>query len=251
MRPLRPFPSSARPLVFAHRGLSSLYPENSLAAFQAAVDIGCPGIELDIHLCASGELVVFHDDTTSRITGVDGRVEEMDLAALKKLDIGSWMDPRFSAERILTLDELFSHMGTSVYWDIEIKCRVKEDTGIASALSALIDAHGLADRVAASSFNPFPLKYLKALRKDIPTAIIWCADKELPWVLRGGLGAWMGGVDYLKPDYRVLGQPSVYCLGAGLRRDTVAWTVDDAETARLLLDRGVKGIITNRPQDLG
>lgn len=60
-------PGFPRPLVFAHRGLSSLYPENSMVAFRAARDAGVPGVELDIHLSRDRRLVVFHDDTTGRI----------------------------------------------------------------------------------------------------------------------------------------------------------------------------------------
>jgi glycerophosphoryl diester phosphodiesterase len=214
--------------------------------------MGCPGIELDIHLCATGELVVIHDDDTARVTGKPGKVAELSLTELKALDAGSWKGPSFSGERIPTLDELFSELGSSVYYDVEIKCRSREPTGIEEALAGLIDAHGLSDRVAVSSFNPFPLKYFKAIKPDIPTAIIWMRkEKELPPILRTGAGAWISGCDYLKPDHRVFGHPSVLWLGAGLGRSLVPWTIDDPSLARTLFRRGCAGIITNRPQDMG
>ena len=85
-------PDFTRPLLFAHRGLSSLYPENTMAAFSAARAAGISGIELDVHQTKDGKLVVFHDDTTKRI-GMNPEaalsIEGSDYATLSGLDIGS------------------------------------------------------------------------------------------------------------------------------------------------------------------
>lgn len=251
MKHLLPFPSSKRPLVFAHRGASSLAPENTLASFRLARKLGAPGIELDIHRCASGELVVIHDETLSRTTGTDGYVAEKPLSYLKSLDAGSWKGSEFAGERIPTLRETFEALGDSVYYDIEIKSRSKERTGLERQLSELIDEFSLADRVGVSCFNPFPLVFFKEIRVDIPTAIIWCRSKELPWILRGGLGAAISKCDYLKPDHADLRGPCLLSLGPMLRRKVVTWTVDDADDAADLIRRGCSGIITNRIQDMG
>ena len=77
-----------KPVLFAHRGCSYAAPENTLAAFQKAKEFGIPGIELDVRLCASGEMVVFHDDDFKRIFDREGTVEETSFEDLRKLDAG-------------------------------------------------------------------------------------------------------------------------------------------------------------------
>lgn len=250
MKYLAPFPAEKRPLLFAHRGASSLAPENTLRAFRLARDLGAPGIELDIHRCASGELVVFHDERLERITGKAEALSALSLEELKLLDAGAWKGQEFSGERIPSLREVFEALGGSVYYDIEIKSRTKERTGIEKQLSDLIDEFSLQARVSVSCFNPFPLVYLKEIRLDIPTAIIWCTSTELPFILRTGAGAWISDCDYLKPDHAVIGGINVLALGLGRRRAVVPWTVDDPAVAERLLSRGCSGIITNRIQDM-
>jgi glycerophosphoryl diester phosphodiesterase len=249
---LRPLPSKRRPLLFAHRGASSLAPENTLAAFRAARDMGCPGIELDIHLCASGELVVIHDFDLGRVGGVPLKIEDTSIVDIRCVDIGAWKGSAFKGERVPTLEELFKEFGDAFYYDIEMKTSSPERTGMEDKLSALIDAYGLAESVCVSSFNPFPLKYFKELRKGVPTAIIWDTEGEdIPWQLRLGLGAPFSGCDYLKPSLRCFKRPRLFWPGAGLGRDIVAWTVDDPAVARSLVQGGVVGIVTNKPQDMG
>jgi glycerophosphoryl diester phosphodiesterase len=221
-----------------------------MAAFSAAREMGCPGIELDIHLCASGELVVIHDFDLARLGGVPLSVEETDFNDLRRVDIGSWKGSAFKGERVPALEELFKEFGKTFYYDIEIKTRSRGRTGMEEKLSNLIDTYGLAESVCVSSFNPFPLKYFKELRKDVPTAIIWdTGGKDIPWRIRLGMGAPISGCDYLKPSLRCFKRPRIFWPGAGMGRDIVAWTVDDSAVARSLVKGGAAGIITNRPQD--
>jgi len=84
-----PFASADYPLLFGHRGCSSIAPENTLAAFQKILDHGVPGVELDVQLCKSGELVVMHDSNHKRTTGMDAPVTETDYATNSGLDAGS------------------------------------------------------------------------------------------------------------------------------------------------------------------
>ena len=122
-------PEAPRPLLFAHRGLHHKFLENTISAFQAAIDAGVPGIELDVHLAGDGNLIVFHDDTTGRIErrvcpdepARDLSVEDATLAALRSLPFGA---------QIPLLDELFEAFGDRVYYDIELKSRSASDTGL-------------------------------------------------------------------------------------------------------------------------
>ncbi|MCX7026106.1 MAG: glycerophosphodiester phosphodiesterase family protein [Spirochaetes bacterium] len=244
-------PEFPRPLVFAHRGLSSIRPENTMASFTAAREAGIPGIELDVHLTADGKLAVFHDDTTGRIAGGGPgcglKLETSDFAALAALDIGSWKGPEFSGERIPLLEEVFEEFGGNFYIDIEIKSRTTADMGLEALVLRAIEYSRMERRCLISSFNPFSLRRFKGLCPFIPTAIIWNRSEELYWFLRKGEGRWIGKVDILKPE-NVLVKDSR--LKGAWRRPILPWTVDSDEEAERVFAAGALGIISNRAQDL-
>lgn len=248
-------PDFPRPLVFAHRGLSTIYPENTMAAYRCARDAGIPGIELDVHLTKDGKLVVFHDDTTKRIvarpddpSGANAfSLEGSDYAFLASLDIGSWKDPAFSGERMPLLDDVFEEFGETQYIDVEIKSRTTADAGLERLLSATIARHGMERRCVVSSFNPFALRRFKTIAREIPTAIIWSRSKELYAFLRRGEGRWIGNVDVLKPEHVLLKHKRLF---AELRRPVLPWTVDTEADAERVLASGAAGIISNCPQKI-
>ncbi len=243
-------PDAPRPLAFAHRGLSSLYPENTMAAYRAAREAGIPGIELDVHLTSDKKLAVFHDDTTARITPAIQplRLEENDYATLAALDIGSWKGPAFSGERMPLLDEVFAEFGATQYFDVEIKSRTMADAGLERLLAETIARHHMERRCIVSSFNPFAIRRFKAVMPGTPTAIIWCRSKDLYFFLRRGEGRWIGGADILKPEHVLLKRRRLF---ASLRRPVLPWTVDAEADAARVLAFGAEGIISNCPQSIG
>ncbi|MBI9107628.1 MAG: glycerophosphodiester phosphodiesterase [Spirochaetales bacterium] len=244
------YPGEKKPYIFAHRGCSKAAPENTLAAFEEALNQKIPGVELDIHLCNSGELVVTHDDNVKRVTGFDGIVEELSYTELKKLDAGNWKGPQFSGEKLPLLEDVFDLLGSSVYYDIEIKSRKTVSSGLEEKLAALIANRGLEERCIVSSFNPMALKFFKKSAPHIPTAIIYCNDGELPPYLRHGEGKWIASADILKPDYKKINRTSMFFNHTIGRRPILPWTIDDPETAVKLIKLGVEGIISNDPASI-
>jgi glycerophosphoryl diester phosphodiesterase len=97
--------------IIAHRGASARAPENTLAAFRAALEAGVGMIELDVHLTADGVPVVIHDDALSRTTDGEGRVAERTLEDLRRLSAGAWFDERYHTERVPVLEEVFRLVG--------------------------------------------------------------------------------------------------------------------------------------------
>lgn len=238
-------------MIFAHRGCSSLAPENTMASFRLARSLGAPGLELDVHLCATGELVVAHDDTFERTAGDGRRIEDLRWEEIRRMDVGSYFGAAASAERPPLLSEVIEEFLPDLYLDIELKSRRASGDPLPKAVAAVLAAHGERSRgaVTCSSFNPLSLRSFKKEAPDIPTAIIWCAEAELPWYLRNGEGRWLSACDYLKPIHSKATALSMALLGRAGGRPLVPWTVDDRNLARTLLDRGCLGIITNRPQD--
>src|SRR5919197_4354903 len=97
-----------RPLVVGHRGAMGYAPENTLASFELAVEQGADVVELDVHLSRDGQVVVIHDEQLDRTTDGRGLVGDRTLDELKRLDAGSWFDPRFAGQRIPTLHEVLA-----------------------------------------------------------------------------------------------------------------------------------------------
>lgn len=256
-----PFPEERRPLLFAHRGLSSTHPENTLASFRAAREAGVPGVELDVHLTRDGHLAVIHDDTTARVAH-GGQpplmIEHSDWKDLAALDVGSWKGPGFAGERIPLLREVFEELGDAVYYDVELKWGRLRGNGLEAAVIGAIRDAGLAERCALSSFNPFVASRCRALAREMPVALIWSDTADLPKPLRHGGGRWIARPDYLKPHRaealrllsRGAGNRSAGSRRGGSRVPVAAWTVDDPQEARRLVDLGCDALISNTPAGL-
>jgi glycerophosphoryl diester phosphodiesterase len=228
-------PERARPLLFAHRGCSSLAPENTMASFNKARSVGAPGLELDVHGCLSHELVVAHDDTFRRTAGDDRAIADMLWDDIRHIDVGAGESPPL-------LESVLEEFCPEQYVDIELKTRRTRDDPLPGRVAALLVAMGerVLHAVTVSSFNPVALLNFKKICRYIPTAIIWSADHAVPPLLRYGFGGILSGCDYLKP---------VHTQVRRFFRPAVPWTVDDTDLAARLLKRGCVGIITNRPQD--
>jgi glycerophosphoryl diester phosphodiesterase len=246
-------PDRSRPLLFAHRGCSFLAPENTFAAFKKAREIGSPGIELDIHVCASGELVVAHDNDFKRTAGDNRTMEELSYQEIKRIDVGSWFDPAFRGENPPLLDDILEEFCPGIYIDIELKTKNTVNDPLPELLAKKIIRMG--DRalksVVISSFNPICLATFKRLCPHIPTAIIWSANREVPFILRRGFGRILSHCDFLKPDKNQVTLFSRFRFSVLEGRPLVPWTIDDPKTAAKLMNIGCEGIISNRPQNLG
>ncbi len=240
------------PAWFAHRGASTLAPENSLAAFAEARLLGCRGIEFDVHLCRSGELVVTHDHRLDRIAGVRARVEDLDYADLLQIDTGSFFNlkfpgqarPAFSAERIPTLDMVLETVGTEMFLDIELKSDTLACDDLARETAACLARHGKRNCII-SSFHPLAIRAYKKYGPHA-TAAIYCPYDSVPFMMRHRECLYLSGADIKKPAIETALGSRGFETG---RKPVIVWTVDTADDAEKLLAGGVACIITNRIQD--
>jgi Glycerophosphoryl diester phosphodiesterase len=256
MKRLPLLPDMKRPLVFAHRGLSSIAPENTMASFKLAREMGMPGIELDVHLTSDGKLAVTHDHSTARIAQTALDVEHSTWKELSALDVGSWKGSEYKGERLITLQELFEEFGEDFYYDVELKSKVSSDYGLEAAVSACLreaiaSKGALAGRILISSFNPMSLARIKYLSPALPTAIIWSGDSGVPAYLRHGEGRWIGKVDVLKPNSSKVRRLSSFRWRSFGRYQVLPWTIDAQAEAQRVLALGCEGVISNRPHELG
>lgn len=139
--------------LIAHRGASTLAPENTAAAFRKARDLGASAVEFDVQQTRDGALVVMHDTDFKRVSNLRKKLKDLTLSELKTIDIGSWFDAKFSAERVPTLGQVFGLVGGLQEIHLEIKEGEKLYPGITEKILAEVDASGLKDKIVLSSFH--------------------------------------------------------------------------------------------------
>lgn len=242
------FSSLERPLIFGHRGLSDLAPENTLPAFQMCVDEGVPAVELDVHLCATGELVVVHDSNLKRVSGEELTVEDISFQRLRQVDVGSHKGAQFAGTRIPLLAELFALCGDKLIYDIEIKGNHVFGSRLEQVVWDTITSFGLQEKCMVSSFNPFSIRKFRRISKDaLPTSVIYSEDSDVPAVFRHGAGRYIARCSYLKPSYKLVDGKMIAKLQEKKGYPVVVWTVNTREDYHRMADLGVKGVIGNSP----
>lgn len=155
--------------IIGHRGYSSVFPENTLASFAGAIDIGVDYVELDVQMSKDGQAVVCHDKDLMRIAGVSGSVADYTLEELKKLDVGSWFSAAFEGETMPTLAEgleLIQNSESQVYLELE---DIGEAEGFAEAVMEIVRDCDMADRCVFASSRYEYLAQLKALEEEART----------------------------------------------------------------------------------
>ena len=140
--------------VTAHRGAALVAPENTLAAFQAAIEAGADAIEFDVRLSADGAVVVFHDSDFRRIAGDPREVVDTPLSAMRGIDIGSWFDPAFAGERIATLGEALAFIDRRALALVELKPDAHNAQALLDASLREVRAGGYQDVVMLASLSP-------------------------------------------------------------------------------------------------
>ncbi len=253
-------------LNIAHRGASGRYPENTLAAFAAAIDAGAQMCELDVQLTRDGAIVVMHDDRVDRTTDGRGAVCALTLEELKRLDAGVRFGREFEGERIPTLEEVFALIDGRCGLNIEIKAarataaKVKDVDGGpacgagassasgASTICGLVCNMIVAQRALATAMvSSFDWPALAIVRHLEPRVRIGLLSSRWPARLLGA--AFEMGADAINPRSDMVTED--LCIAAHQRNLKVyAWTVDDAAEMRRLIAYGVDGIMTNYPERL-
>ncbi len=239
------------PRVCAHRGFSSVAPENSLPAFGAAVALGAEEIEFDLWETKDGEIVSIHDSTLSRISNGHGYVWDHTLAELKELDFGSKHDARFAGLKIATLDEVLAKFSCHTVMNIHIKS--KDDVNPVSEnminkIVAAIDKYDCRRHCYFMSGNPAILAQLQAMAPDI-TRCAGAADK-LPYecLVDKALKYGCKKIQLFCPYFKKNGPDYVANAIAKAHANDIKVNLfysDDPEEAVRYLEMGVDTILSN------
>ncbi|MCX7787277.1 MAG: glycerophosphodiester phosphodiesterase [Spirochaetes bacterium] len=236
-----------KPLIFAHRGVSSQCPENTLSAFRKAIEVGADGIELDVHRSKDGHLLVCHDETVDRTTDGKGVIQEMTRKDLSKLDAGSWFGTAFKGERIPMLEEVLNILQpTTLLLNIELKTDYFFYPGIEEETYALIQKYGMEDRVILSSFNHYTVLRFRRIAPKVRTGILYSCHLFAPHTYASSLG-----VQALHPPMH-LAQTEIIEAAHEAGLTVHGWFSRerfDVERAKNYLGSYVDILITNYPQE--
>lgn len=231
------------PLVIAHRGASLHETENTVAAFAMAMADGADGVELDVQCCASGEVVVFHDDDLQRLAGRAERIDQLSLGAIRKVRLAG-------GATMATLDEALEACGSGLI-NVELKCSAifaAAAARLVAGVARVLARAGKGQQVLISSFSPGAVWQWRTRHPEVPCALLFERPKPFhrPWPLR---------TDVLLPLLRPFAVHPVdeLCTPRSVARwqrrgyAVHVWTVDEPQRITGLAAMGVNGIVTNDP----
>lgn len=236
--------------IASHRGDRKVAPENTLPAFESAIRAGARFIETDVQLTSDGIPVLMHDRTVDRTTNGTGRVSELELSELERLDAGSWFSSEFVGTRIPTLEQLLSRLGEQAATAQPVRALIElkgfwsaEEAGIVTAMIQQFELSGL---VVLMSFDPVTLDNARIADESIPRAIL---IKELPSDPVGyaelyGAIAVITSADAIAADRWAVDR--IHRSGMAV----LVYTLNSKSSWNQAISLGVDGIITDRPSPL-
>lgn len=254
----RPYFGTLTPLLFAHRGGAKRWPENTLLAFQSALDLGFRYIETDVHQTSDGHFVCFHDPTLERTTNGHGRVSDHSLSGLRRLDAAyhfvrdGALPYRGAGVQIPTLEEALA-LGEDVHLNVELKAG---DPRTAKALFELLTHHGVEDRVlVAAEKDAIGKAFAQYNRGRIATSPGFVGVLDFWTKARLGLARWSSfSFDALQVPrshhFLEVVTPRFVEAAHAHGIQVHVWTVDDPVQMRELLAMGVDGLMTDVPDVL-
>ena len=249
-----------QPLIVAHRGASAWAPENTLAAFRMAIDVGAEGIEFDVRLSRDGQPVVLHDATLERTGRKALNVSSLTAEELGRIDVGSWFnashrkkaDPSFARETVptlaVTLEALRDFQGL-IY--IELKCRDFEVESLALAVCNVISGSSLLPQIIVKSFKLAAIPQIRFCCPAVKTAALF-APKIMRYLRKGKHLVKIAeelGVDHLSLHYSLVTRKLMKKVERSGMKITI-WTADKTHWVRRGAELGLFAIITNEPAKL-
>jgi glycerophosphoryl diester phosphodiesterase len=235
---------SNRPLVIAHRGGKKWAPENTMAAFAKSLKAGADGVELDIHRCKSGELVVIHDETLDRTTDGQGFIKDKTWDEMKNLSAGKWYSDEFADEKLPLLEDVLKLADGKMIINIEIKNSPIEYPGIENDLAKLLKTYKYPDKILISSFDH---ELIRRVHKKMPHIEAAFLDAGIiadvgNYANNIGAKAWNAGWSELRAD----AVERAHKAGVAVN----VWTVDGRKNWDSMMEMKVDGIVTDDPAGL-
>ena len=223
--------------VMAHRGASTETPENTMAAFQKAIDDMADYIELDVQLTSDGEVIVMHDSNAYRTTGVDENIANMTYKEVRRLDAGSWYSVEYKGEKVPGLREVLELAQGKIKLNIELKPADNSEE-LARKTVALIEKYNMENDCVITSFSSSALSAAKSCDENI----------RVGYILSAAYGEYydMKNIDFFSVNAAFLSKRTIDAIhNSG--KQVYAWTVNNKDSIKNLTNKGVDGVITDNP----
>ena len=236
--------------VIAHRGVSGSYPENTLSAFQAAIDIRAEMVELDISTSKDGIPVTVHDRTVDRTTDFEGDVQSFSLEELKRMEVGAWFSEQFRGEEFPTLKNSLELMKDKIAVNIEIKTEAVSDEtegGVVDKALQVVKDLDMTSSVIFSSFDYRVMEQLNVLDPKMAKALLYEASQSAELLPSELVQKY--NVDIFNCSYKQLSEEWINDLQKH-KIPYFVYTVNEPELMRELIEKGVSGIFTDFPKEL-
>ncbi len=230
--------SSVKPAIVSHRGCSAEAPENSIPAFEKAIEAGVQWIELDVHQTKDGVVVVTHDDNLKRIAGVNKKIYNMTYEELCTYDVGSWFSKEYEGLRVATLEEVLALCKGRVRLQIELKPTGHEENFEQNVID-LVRAYGYQEECVLASMNIACLKTCKTLAPELETLYIMV-------VAVGDLTS-LDYIDGFSIEETFAFAWTINRIHAA-NKNCYVWTVNSPKKVWKLLENNVDGILTDKPE---
>jgi glycerophosphoryl diester phosphodiesterase len=222
--------------ITAHRGSSRRAPENTLSAVRAAIEDGADYAEIDVQETADGVVVVLHDSDLMRMTGVNQKIWEIEFAALRKLDVGSWFSEEFKGEKVPTLDEVIALAGDAIKLNIELKFNGHDEELVERTLAIIRDK----DFESRSVVTTLDRQGALEAKRQNPAS-------KVGYILYQVVGDISNlDVDFFSVNRNLVRGDFIASMHAR-EKDVHVWTVNTREDLSRMIDLGVDNIITDEP----
>ena len=225
---------------YAHRGASEYAPENTFASFYLGWQMGANGIETDVQCTKDGVLVLYHDDTMQRLTGINKRISDFTYDELSKIDVGSHKGPQFAGERIPSLEEFVHHFsGKGLHLAMELK-----QAGIEKEVVEILRPKWQLEHLIITSFLWDPLIEIRKLAPEIRIGFLCRSeDQDLLENMK------KAGFYQYCPDGRIVSDEAIdrfRSAGFSIR----PWGIRDENIMKRMITLGVDGMTVNFPDKL-
>ena len=228
-------------LVVGHRGASGYAPENTLSAMKKAIEMRAAMSELDVQETADGEIILLHDASLKRTSGVDKNIWETNYADLKGLDMGSWFSKDYIDEPLPTLKEIIDLVRGKMKLNIELKANQHEKMLAERSLKVVTDNNFL-DQVVFTSFKFDEIRKIRELNKEAKVGYIFGKLPE-------DVDVFSEDVDLLSAHYKTVDADFIQKAKAA-GKEVAVWTVNEPADMNRMIEIGVDQIITNYPDIL-
>ena len=229
--------------IYAHRGSSLKYPENTMLAFEKAILAGANGLELDVQLTLDKKVIIFHDWRLDRIFSKRGKISNYTFEEIKKWDAGIWKGNKFKGLTIPSLEELLAFASKKkIAINIELKNFFSGNNGLEQQVIRLIKKYNVTNQTVISTFNPLSLQLINELEPTISLALLYFGQLDSPWEFAK------------KYNCRSIHPPVTQVTEMMVEKSkehhlkVIPYHVNSKESIQKMISLGVQGIITSRPR---